>query len=833
MHRLQNNSSSSVRPQNVVWLHSSSFSSGLKRLATKACISAGVSVININFACISAKMLRKRTKTKYEIVEEMREEFFAKLQNLNPDFIIINDKASLGYITSYLSLALCRGSIYICQLPSGKTIPCLVVDEIRKINYVKTASWVLNQDLRKLRRWLNGGIRKFPKFEYTVCDSLDKVKQFESYANNSIAMAIDIETSVGEIACSGYACLNKDGRIHTFVIPFIDPTKFNANSWEFEEEEIEVWKCIQKIHLNNSWKILQNGSYDCMYFYARNLHLRNYIGDTLHGFHSIWCELPKRIDFIASILLDVYTYWKDEGKEDAKEDDTETRIPKSIEGMENYWRYNALDCYQTLCIWMVLSQALVNKNKTWMLKNYANEFMQQFGPAFAMSTRGAKINLKLHQQICMELHGQVADAENKLLTAVDGDKDFNPNSSPQLQVLLYDIFKLQPMKRKGRTTNEQILKLIKDQNPFASKFIDLLWEMKKPKNNLSKYGSGILYNNRMVYKMGAGITDTGRYASRKHDFWCGVNVQNIPYIMRPMVEADDGYLLFDIDYAQSDAYFTAFEMEDEKLITNMISEFDVHCIHAEHFFKIDYEKLIKAHKNKEDWCSHNVTGIRSITKRVVYGANYLMAAYTLFITMGRDSVISAAKHLEFADADSWSDAKLIKLCGALLESYFAMYPELLPALESKVTECVQNANTVQLASGRTRIFFGNLQKDEKLQREFAAFFGQGGTAENINKGLRNIYWDSKLETEEGVILLFQVHDSIVGQIPITRLDLIPEIQKQLENTWTIHGRECKVPTEADVGFGWGKRLKGYNSSLTLEEIKEHEQSWWQKSNYKK
>ena len=812
----------------ILWLHPTSFSPGIKKIATSALQSAGISPYNVVFTCITQKMLVKRTKTKWQIVEEKRSEFETSLQNHNPDFIIINDKASLGYIAGYLSLALCRGSIYIWKNEkTEKAIPCIVVDELRKCKFTRTASWILNQDLKKLRRWLNGNIRKFPEFKYEVVETLEHAQKFEQFANDSAAIAIDIETSVGEIACSGYCCLNKDGKIKTFVIPFIDPTKHGANFWEFEEHEIAIWKILRRVHLNNSWKILQNGSYDCMYFYARNLHLRNYIADTLHGFHSIWCELPKRIDFIASIFLDVYTYWKDEGKEDAKEDDTETRIPKTPEGMQNYWRYNALDCYQTLCIWLVETQILANSKSSFALRNYCNEFTQQFGPAFAMSTRGARINHDLHFDLCNELQTEADFWEQKLRISLDGDTEFNFNSPKQMIFLLYDLFKLKPLPRKKASTDENMLKMIKDQNSFASVFIDMLWKMKKPKNNLSKYGTGITYNNRMVYKMAAGVTDTGRYASRKHDFWCGVNVQNIPYKMRVMVEPDPGYLLFDIDYAQSDAYFTAFEMQEEKLIANMLSDKDTHCVHAEHFFKIAYDKLYKAHKNKEDWCSHNVTGIRSITKRVVYGANYLMMAYTLFITMGRDSVIAAAGHLGFENPASWPDSKLIKLCEKFLQAYFDMYPNLKPALEAQLESAAANGNIVELASGRVRIFFGNLLKDEKLQKEFAAFFGQGGTAENINLALRKIYWDSNLEAE-GAMLLFQVHDSIVGQARKERIDLIDEVQKQMENTWIIHGRKCCVPTEAEIGLGWGKRLMAYKPGITLKEVEEHDAAWWAK-----
>ena len=81
---------------------------------------------------------------------------------------------------------------------------------------------------------------------------------------------------------------------------------------------------------------------------------------------------------------------------------------------------------------------------------------------------------------------------------------------------------------------------------------------------------------------------------------------------------------------------------------------------------------------------------------------------------------------------------------------------------------------------------------------------------------------------EGVQLLFQVHDSIIGQIPKDRLDLIPAIELAMANPVTIKGRTFTVPTDAQVGIGWGKRLMNYKDGITYEDIKAHDDKWWEK-----
>ena len=808
---------------------------GFQKLAQAYMRRAGISVFNVKFAALTKGMLIKKTKSKWIADEERAGEFYLSLAKQNPDFIVCNDPAALGYITDgqYTSLALCRGGIYKWQRPDGKLIPVLVVDKLQKTKITKTGGWVLVQDIEKMQRWLTGKLRKEAAFSYTVCQTVHDVQAFHDVQDEVEAIAIDIETTAIYISCIGYTCLFKDGRVHTWVVPFINPNRAGGCHWEDEYVEVAVWKLIAKIHDTPSVKIMQNGSYDSTYFVVYRVPLRNYVADTLHGWHSIWVEAPKRLDFIASICMDTYQFWKDEGKEDAKDDTKGGKIPKTPEGMENYWRYNALDCHNTLHSWMFILRILQKKSLAWTKENYRKEMRQQFGPAFAMSMRGVRCNSQLQTCFAIELQTQADHAKQELLIAAD-DENYNPNSPAQTQKYLYDVFKLKPYGRSGRTTDEKILRMIKEQNIFADWFIEKLWEAKKPAALVGKYGSGVTLNGRFMYKMAAAATETTRYGSKAHDLWVGTNVQNIPYIMRPMLEADDGYVLFDIDYAQSDAYFTAFDLEELNFIETMLSDKDTHCVHAAFFFKIAYEKLEAARKAKEAWCTDNQTGVRSITKRIVYGANYEMQAGTLLITMTRKPVIAAAEFLGYKDAATWDDKKLKKLCDAFLAKYFQMYPGLKPALAAKLSESAARGNTYTCAFGHTRLFFGNLG-DNKVQREFAAYIGQGGTAGNINKALDNIYYgytdkqgNYRHLENEGVQLLFQVHDSVVGQVPEDKLFLIGDVADAMANECTLHGRTFTVPTEADCGRGWGKRLMGWSPETTLADIDAHDATWWAK-----
>jgi DNA polymerase I-like protein with 3'-5' exonuclease and polymerase domains len=813
---------------NVVWLTPPRFTGGLLRLAQVYCSKGGINAQDINFVCITAKCLYKRTKTKWDVVPEKRKAFEVNLAMKNPDFIVINDRAALKYITGkYLSLALCRGGIYYWTHPdNGKRIPCLVVDEARKIKTLKHGAWVHLQDMKKLKRWLDGKQRRNPRFDYEVCRGVDQVRAFKRSAEEAIAIAIDIETTGTTITCIGYSCWLRSGKIFTWVIPFYNTQRTDGCHWETAEDEAEVWKLVREIHANNAYKGMQNGQYDSAYFISYRCPVRNYIGDSLHMSHAIWREAPKRLDFISSVALDYYRYWKDEGKEDAKDDTQSHAVPRSASGLENYWLYNALDCHNTLLDIAFLLQYLCKLD--WAMVNYTQEFESQFGFCLATSMRGVKVNQEMQLKIGLELVDE-SDKALDFLRKMTDDPEFNPNSHPQVKEIIYDVLGAEQMGRKGRSSDEKVLKFIKTQSWLLDVFIDKLWECKKAKNNASKYGFMPLLNGRFMYELAAAGTYPGRFASKSHQFWIGQNIQNMPKPMRCMIEADPGYFLFDIDYSQSDAYFTAFESEDEKYMNVMLDDRDTHCVHAEHFFKVGYDKLLAGHKNHEDWVDHSLTGIRQNTKRITYGANYLMTAYTLYTTMGRDAAIGAAKALGYADAETWTVKQFTFLCQKFLDAYFEFYPGILPWLDAAVDEAIANGNRATAAFGNSMIFFGDLRNDKKRQRDFAAFWGQGGTAGNINTALRKLYRAE--QKNEYFMSLFQVHDSYIGQIKQSHVDKLPMLMRLMENEITIKGRKFIVPTEASIGIGWGKRQLDWHEGMTANDIRRFDSKWLRTNGY--
>ncbi|MFK5282235.1 hypothetical protein ACI3PL_22005, partial [Lacticaseibacillus paracasei] len=90
---------------------------------------------------------------------------------------------------------------------------------------------------------------------------------------------------------------------------------------------------------------------------------------------------------------------------------------------------------------------------------------------------------------------------------------------------------------------------------------------------------------------------------------------------------------------------------------------DAHAVNGELFFGRSYESIIAGKKARLDDIVHPIFGIRQLSKRIVHGTNFQMAAMTLYVTMGREAVVAAAELLDFPDAGMWDQDRLVALCG--------------------------------------------------------------------------------------------------------------------------------------------------------------------------
>lgn len=86
--------------------------------------------------------------------------------------------------------------------------------------------------------------------------------------------------------------------------------------------------------------------------------------------------------------------------------------------------------------------------------------------------------------------------------------------------------------------------------------------------------------------------------------------------------------------------------------------------------------------------------------------------------------------------------------------------------------------------------------------EAIAFVPQSDVPDMLNIAMQ------RLAKEPWCELLLQVHDAVLGQIPIEGAkDYCKRIQELMTVPLEIHGRTCIVPVDIKVGYRWSELKK--------------------------
>lgn len=734
--------------------------------------------------------------------KEVQAEVDGYINTIRPDILIVNDEAVVGILSAgAVSLEQTRGSVYVY-----KGLPCMVLGDVAMINRRAHGKWLFSQDIGKLKRWLDGTRRCEPKFEYTVIHSAADAYTAYEYLKDCIIIGSDLETRDDWIDCISY-CGVKGTEVRNYLFPFFNPLKPGGCHWQDDEEHAYVWSIVAAINACEVPKAYHNGVYDSAYLIRHNVPPTNFFFDTQVILHSLFCELPKSLNFVASICVDTVQYWKEDLKGSKEEG-----MPKTQAALDRFWRYCCQDSYYTIMSLQTILHLLINTD--WAMHNYIERMMLNLGPGLNMSMRGIWRNPVEFKRLRDEWSAKATAADEKLAIMMD-DPDFNPGSPPQCKELFYTVLGATKRRVRGKTgaTDEPTLKFISLDHPFVEAFARAILDCREPRKLISTYFNYKQRRTRFHYAMRADGTNTSRFASGKF-MWEGTNVQNIPDKLRTYLAADPGYTMFNVDYSQSDARFVAYESGDAAYIRNVESDRDTHCVHGAHFFGETYDHFNGQYAAKDPKYADPRRGLRQCTKKVVHGSNYLMGAGTLLETiiveLDKDAVITAATAIGYVDAHLLNDKQLIQVCGKLLNSYHTLYPELKPWYE-RVIAIVEEHRTLTTALGFTRLFFGD-PTSHTVKREAVAFLGQGGTGGNINRTLLYLWYgctELGIEPLDGkdLFLLMQGHDSILGQVKTEKLHILKKVVDIMELPVIINGVERVIPTDTKIGPSWGDTMK--------------------------
>lgn len=452
--------------------------------------------------------------------------------------------------------------------------------------------------------------------------------------------------------------------------------------------------------------------------------------------------------------------------------------------------YNVKDCCGTLELLGVLRPQLdVERERTYSLSRALQ------APILSMTMRGIRINQTALGEAKDALYAEMGLRRKQLefIVRETCDREFNPNSVPQLRSFLFDVLGAKPIKvwKNGESkvqTGREALEQMAEDDEILTPFIDLLL-LYRDVAALKKFlEAGIDPDGRIRSYFSIPGTVTGRLSSSENAFGRGGNLQNITEDLRHLFIADPGYIMLNVDLEQADSWnigLETFRTTGDDAYLKAILSGDLHTYVARMIWpELEWTGDIKKDRAIADRQYYRHFSYRDLCKRGGHGANYLSKAKT------------AAKALKIP----------LSLAESFQRSYFSEFGAIRDMHQEKIQH-LQLYSYLTTLLGRKRYFHGRL-RDHKTWRDAIGYLGQSPTGDVINLVMLRIHHELPQ-----VQILNQIHDALLMQVPIPLANqLIPRVLELFSIPITVSSpsgetRTYSIPAEAAVGWNWGKRWK--------------------------
>lgn len=452
--------------------------------------------------------------------------------------------------------------------------------------------------------------------------------------------------------------------------------------------------------------------------------------------------------------------------------------------------YNGLDCMLT----QEIADAIEPKCEADYNFNLIYRFERALqAPFLEMMLHGWKIDQNWRHNGLVKLE-QRADRLRVIINlyanAIWG-QDLNPQSPKQLKDFFYRHMQLpEQFKRfKGKKIvscdSDALEKL---QAYFIAKPICKAILRYREVNKLhGALDSGVDSDGRMRCSFNIAGTKTGRLSSSENAFRTGTNFQNITEELRRAFTASPGKKLGATDLAQAEsrkAGLLAFLASGVSRYLDACESGDLHTVvtkmvrpHLEWTGDAKKDKAVAEQKVPGDPLGKSY---RDYSKNIGHGTNYLSKGFTLSTITG-----IPLKEVQFFQ-----------------EAYFDKFPEIPQWHQWTATE-LQSKGYLVSPMGRKRYFFGRLGDDATL-REAVAYSPQSSIADYMDFGIYCCWIDKDLR-RWGFRMIAQVHDALYFEYdPQYEVQVMERVLLHLSPVLNFKGRSFQIPTDAKVGWNWGK-----------------------------
>ena len=671
-----------------------------------------------------------------------------EIELCQPTVIIALGNLSLWALTSKWGVTDWRGSV----LPCTVTPAAYVIPTYHPAAILRQWSWrpYVISDLKRVKSLCTDGIT-WPNYRFIIAPQFEQAAAWLQLAKSNldrepVHIACDIETRAGHIACIGLAT-NAE---HAICIPLMCSER-HEGYWP-EHEELEIVRLLAAVLTHPNVRVSgQNFIYDAQYFRRHLGFVPRLALDTMVTHHVCFPGTDKDLGTLSSLYCRVHVYWKDDGKEWGLRQDEKV-----------LWNYNCIDAVRT---WEI-AETLPAVVDSLGLKEQALFQHRMWWHAFDAMNRGVRMDPSDKKSLSTKLLLETTEREQWLHSILE--QPINVKSPKQMKELFYDDLRQKPVidRKTGKpTTNEEALLKIARREPLLRPVIRRILEIRSLGVFRSTFVEGRLdVDGRMRCSYNVAGTETFRFSSSENAFGSGMNLQNVPKggelddgndaLVLPNVRSlflpDPGYELFDMDLSSADLRVVVWEADEPEMKAMLAAGLDPYTEIAKEFY--NDPTITKSDRRRQTF------------KSFAHGTNYLGTARGLATRLGL-SVHEAERTQHwyfgrFRHIKSWQDALRQQLAAKRF---------------------------VRNAFGYRRYYFDRVEGT--LYNQAAAWIPQSTVALLINR-----IWDRIATAEPYIQILLQVHDSLVGQYPISQRGYCRERLRELSRVAVPYADPLVIPT---------------------------------------
>lgn len=541
----------------------------------------------------------------HDLVIDGADELLREIESHEPRIVVGFGNTPLWALTGQWGITDWRGSEMHVDV-AGRSIP--FVPTLHPASILRSWSsrpFVVHDLKARVARRLREGFVT-PEWDFNWAPTYEDVGHFLEGLRGDVA--VDVETSRGQIVCIGIATSARKA----MCIPFI--SEGYGAYWPAQAQK-SIIALLQIVLTSPKVNIIgQNFNYDASYFDDNFDFLPRVAFDTLIAQSVLFPGTPRGLGYLSSMHCDWHCYWKDDARDWS-----------NLRDFDRLFQYNCRDVCAT---WEAAQSQRVALQKAGLMDQF-NDRMTYNHHVFDMMKRGVIRD----EATAQAMEGEIEEAlhARKIVICNAAGREINPNSPVQVEKWLYDEAGCRRPARRGKTaggTGDEEIKQLINWHPELEEALTAVLEFRSlgsVRNNV--LNAKLDPDGRLRSSFMTTGTETFRLTSSKNNFGRGCNMLNITTgnddeggsmpNFRKLFVAPSGHTLFDCDLARADVWIVAAEANDAYLMEKLKAE-DVHYENAKDVYGVSAPSKAQ----------------RRATKTFVHLTNYGGSARTAAIAAG-------------------------------------------------------------------------------------------------------------------------------------------------------------------------------------------------------